>query len=1033
MCDRMLANGEVGAALAHLDTLPIPDQADVPFLRIQMLHAAGLPIPALEAIKALVLPEDPDPEALVRLAHVCADAGADMDALAYLKAIAQESLAESSLLLASRIAERIGAFEIERDFESRIVAEYPSSPLVQRLCWRRAMVRGEFLTAAVTLPSDATHLREALFSLQYMLVDNDPPDFNAVRTVCEQHAGTPIPTIVVRFLLGKSHVEQALSVAIGLVEAPGDQEALALLAVFDALLLRRGSIDFTKHAQDVEKLVKGIISYLATRPERGILRHRLVKLLSVNRSGDLGLPIILTVALNLAKGSLALGPDILPDGASAQELETSGFLEAATRWLGARAPCVPGRTVLPRDLIPIEPDAVLGAIATIMSHSHLPLDSADDIELWKHWLLLGTAVAPLASKPDCVVSLFRTAATRLAIAHHPQQARDLCEEILIQSKNSPTQAQSAWFAMADIYSRLNDRYTCLVAFACAVAGRRGQEPMTGWNEINVWVRLLRDCKLYDYAIDALDSADDALRATGAYDRMRHHQDHLRLTIEHAKILSSPASNGSALPALVERACKSAFEALKRGEEATQSVVLLSQLIHLCETFSVTLPASARATLEELTGEHLSSKLFVQTLTDSDDPVAALWGLYCMDNEARYATDAASDAQHLIVPARDLLTRHLKKIDAQALILPFDLLADSGIAMPGWTERPRPPRRFTSNQEMLEVIAHLRARNVALVMAAFNNRGELLSLRCHDGGVAVVDEVGFNHASFQAWSKSYPFDYCNEPTATQAIFRKHELMIDTLEGCEWAPFPQHAVLMVFDTDLQSLPCNLIRTGFQFLGQTRAVGAAPSLAWLAESFRRPASSSRRLHAWISAAGDQGKTLNVLIANLKNTFAEQDVQLDTGDQPPASLAGADLVFVAAHGQVSPDGRYFHTLNDEGTLKIPAESLALALRNARVVVLFVCSGGRSDKVPSANTTSGLAKQLLDAGCATVIASPWPMEAMVAVEWAPTFLKHWKSGENVIEACFHANERISRDDPSRSLAMNLYGDPCQFCATSPT
>jgi hypothetical protein len=64
--------------------------------------------------------------------------------------------------------------------------------------------------------------------------------------------------------------------------------------------------------------------------------------------------------------------------------------------------------------------------------------------------------------------------------------------------------------------------------------------------------------------------------------------------------------------------------------------------------------------------------------------------------------------------------------------------------------------------------------------------------------------------------------------------------------------------------------------------------------------------------------------------------------------------MAVIAAHGSVHPEGRYFQLVSDEGVLKVSADDLADALRNVDVVVLFVCSCGRTDKYPAANTTIG-------------------------------------------------------------------------------
>ena len=81
----------------------------------------------------------------------------------------------------------------------------------------------------------------------------------------------------------------------------------------------------------------------------------------------------------------------------------------------------------------------------------------------------------------------------------------------------------------------------------------------------------------------------------------------------------------------------------------------------------------------------------------------------------------------------------------------------------------------------------------------------------------------------------------------------------------------------------------------------------------------------------------------------------------------------------------------------------------------------------PVANTTVGLAKELLNHGCSTVIASPWPLDSRVPSHWLPQFLDSWTAGHLVIDANFEANKAVERamgDSPARCLAMTVFGDP---------
>ncbi|MEE4912256.1 CHAT domain-containing tetratricopeptide repeat protein [Pseudomonas viridiflava] len=1024
LCDQMLANGEVGAALAHLRGLELGGEADTRVVAIQMLHRAGLPEQAYREVKRLILPADPEPEALLRLAHVCADAGADADSKSFLNRVVDDAFSLDSLYIASRVAERIGDANLQGHFETRMINEHPSYSGVRNLVLQRALGDERFAEAAIVLHPDLMSSREHLYHLQ-LLADSDSLDTEAMVTLAERSSGNLVPLAILRYLLARHEVVAAINVAILLVGLEKDEEVRELLAVLDAFLVRRGSIDFLLIESKVVDIIKEIVGYLAIRPERGYVRQRLIELLSVERSADIGVPLILKVVSDLIdEGGLILGPDMYPASSSEEALIKSKIPEICMQWFVDRQPCIPGKTKLPRELISINPDVCMATICTMMSSVAIAVESRKDVDALKNWLLLGCGVAPHTSAPDFTTVLFRVAMMRLGNAGYAQQARDLCEEQLSQCGDSRSRAQAAWFSMADLYSRLQDRRTSLVAFACAIAGPNiGQTPFTSFNEINLWVRLLRESGLFDYALDALEISDKALQACGTYEKHRHQQLHVRLTIELERVVRDLPARADEIPNLLLRTAEAGQEALGSGEDGVQTMALLDQLIRLSKRFNVEIPDSAAQTMKVLAGNTFLSKPFVQTLMDSEDPIGALWTHYTSVEPAKFANDAAYDSMPLTDAARVVLTLKRNSVKPDELLLPFELLADSGVAAPGWTRHPRPPYTFGSPSKILEVAEHLREHGIALVLAAFDNLGQLVSLRYEEGQFTLVEEQEFIYDSFKRWSRLYPYDYCRD-VGTQSWEKEHAMQ-QSLAECKWQTLPSSATLVVMESELRSMPSNLLWTDNGFFGASQPVGAAPSMAWLAESFNRRPASVPRLRAWISNAGEQTQTLNVLLGYLQGEFEEYGVVLDTSNQPPATLASSDLVFIAAHGQVSPEGNYFHTLNDEGSLKVPADVVATAVRDSRVAVLFVCSGGRSDKVPDANTTSGLAKQLLSNGCSTVIASPWPVEAMVAASWAPKFLKHWKSGKTAIQACHDANKEIS-GDPSRALAMNLYGDPCQ-------
>ncbi len=1004
----------------------MPGEDDRKFLRIQMLHAADLPVQAYEELRTLPRSTDPNPEALLRLALVCADAGADIDAENFLRDILDKPLLRSSIEKAVETALQIGSNDLARQFESRVLEEDPATDQARKIRWNRALKQGDFIGATGNISAQDHRLREPLYALQMALVDSDPPDYTKVISACHDcPRGTAVPAAVVKHILRHGEASEAIRIVKTFASDPSGPEVGALLDVLDWLLLHRAKDSWATIANDAETLILGVIDYLSTRPVRAGVRSRLMKLLSVERSGDYGLPLIVSTVFRLSHIEIAMDGPSDAEFIRLDRLEQNGFLHDAFAWLSSRSPCVPGRVILPANILRDPPDAVVATVSNLISSWDDPLASEEDIEHFMHWVLLGTSVAQHAARPNQDISLIRVAATQLANAGQAQLARNLCEQIMFSSENSKDRAQAAWFAMSDIYARTSDLLTSCVAFACALRSCSEGQVATGWNELNSWVRLLRSARLFDWAREALQRSNVALQSIGQYAPVSHQQDFLALTIDMQEVLMDPRGYKDRIPPLVFRACDNAREVVERKESPTQILIVLSQLINICTTVGVEVPSGAVEVQKVLRGQSAQGNPLAAAISIDDPTSDLMFNLYRSMGDARYSDDAAHDSSKIATLARNYLTLNAVKVAPEELLVAFEMCADGGVAAPGWNANPRPPARFQAPEAFLVVAEHLRQQGIALVMGTLNNRGELLTLRVSDGAAHFVEEAGFSYSWFQDWAKTYPYAYGNEKEGVQSFYSDRELMLQTLDGCNLAAFPDSATLVVMDTELRSIPPNIFLANGELAGLRYPIGAAPSLTWLAEACRREQSGDGRLCAWISNGGG-GESLNMLVENLAPTFAQHGFHFDTCSEVPIGIGGADLAIVAAHGNVSPEGQYFHALNDEGTLKIPAEALANALRNVRVVVLFVCNGGRSDRVPGANTTSGLAKQLLNAGCSTVIASPWPIQAVTALAWIPEFLGQWQEGSNAMQACFRANQAIAGDSPSRNLAMNLFGDPCQ-------
>jgi hypothetical protein len=396
----------------------------------------------------------------------------------------------------------------------------------------------------------------------------------------------------------------------------------------------------------------------------------------------------------------------------------------------------------------------------------------------------------------------------------------------------------------------------------------------------------------------------------------------------------------------------------------------------------------------------------------------------MRDEPRYSDDVGYDLHHVAMIAGRALGSDEFIKNATETSFALELLADRGVAVPGWDEAAVPPPLPGRIEEPAEIACSISLGGLSVVQIGFDASGHLVRAAAVNGQlqppVREADDV-FNRERFARWASDYPYAYgIDESTAN--------LFYTTTADLRLSGLPEGPVIVVADANVQPFPPNIFYIDDEFAGRTRPIASAPSLGWLRAAQSIGLIGDGRHCAWISTAASQAEsqTLSMIAQRLEPSFDAYGFVVDNSAQLPAAFAGATMAVIAAHGSIHPEGRYFQLVSDEGVLKISAADLAGALRNVDVVILFVCSGGRTDKHPAANTTIGLAKQILDRGCQAVIASPWPLDARVPSHWLPAFLDQWQNGRSLVEANFEANRVVDRNfaqDPARGLAMMVFGN----------
>jgi len=488
-------------------------------------------------------------------------------------------------------------------------------------------------------------------------------------------------------------------------------------------------------------------------------------------------------------------------------------------------------------------------------------------------------------------------------------------------------------------------------------------------------------------------------------------------IELSLDVAQASGRGEAeLIGLLERTRQHCAEVMAGRDELFSAASHFLQIAGMVERAGGKLPpesAALRAALEERpVGTHLRA---VSTAFPTPQEVVDLYnGL----ENARYSDDVAGDQRAVVVAAHRLLLPRQPEVPPADAAVAVELLSDRALEK-------------SAAQKLVvdwpaSFVSQLSAEGLSVVMLATDSAGELVSVISESGKLSL-ERAERRETSFasrlKTWSANYPYEY--------GLISREAGNIDFYLSMEklGLGLPNAArLLVVAQPALQQIPFNLALVEREFAGASIAIGASPSLTWFEEVRKRPRAGTSKRVAWISCAPEVEayRTLEMLYARLSPVFEQHGFETDTSGGIPANIRGADLAVVTAHGQLTSDKRFIHRIADEQEFVESPLTLARSLAGIELVILFVCSGGRVDSHPFANTTVSLPKMLLDRGCRVVVASPWPLDSVVPGNWLECFLEAWDAGDTVLDANFKANryvsERLGPEAPL-CLAMSVYGD----------
>jgi hypothetical protein len=807
-------------------------------------------------------------------------------------------------------------------------------------------------------------------------------------------------------------LEAALTYAVMAAEeaAYGERACWVLLDVLRKMFLQEVR---PKDGMDIYKVPLLFISqHLADRPEEGRMRAELAQVLGVESTGSIGLEVLASFALDVV-GSGATKALRSPVSERSTDERLKDFFSRALSWMSEQPVVELGVTRLPAELVIDDPNLLIAGIEACLRISARMDEASHDLDMLEKLAYLMCLLQPYAPGNNTDLSMLRLLAAKFWYHGRAQRARDVAEQLLKLAGGDPQRRRIAWGSYADVLHRTGSLVDALIGLVCAAKTGAQLAAANLYQEAYVLLRCARDLHFYDVARSVLRTCKRLCEIEEIGDIGRQRLEGIELTLD---VVQAPEWGSEELLAFLERTRRHCAEVMAGRDELASAAVQFLQAAGLIERVGLSLPVAAAELRSTLEARNVGARWrAVSAAFPSAEEVVEL---HNRQEAARYSENTAADQRAVVLAAHRLLLHREPDMSPVHAALAVELLSDRSLEKTS---------TFSLSVDWpATFISALSSDGLSVLMLAIDCNDELVGASSEGGGLALV-RPPIGEATFSkrlgAWSSDYPYDYglINRDDGNLQIYQS----MGQLE----LPIPvAERLLIVAQPAVQQIPFNVALVDGEFAGTSTAIGTVPSLTWFRDVRTRPRLEGARRLAWISCAPASAAlgTLEVLYARLAPTFEKHGFETDTSGTIPDDLVGASMAIVTAHGQLTSDRRYIHRIADEQELTESPLVLARALARVELVILFVCSGGRVDRHPFANTTIGLPKMLLDRGCRAVVASPWPLAAVVPGNWLERFLEAWEVGDTVLDANFKANRYVSErlgPEANLCLAMMVYGD----------
>lgn len=650
-----------------------------------------------------------------------------------------------------------------------------------------------------------------------------------------------------------------------------------------------------------------------------------------------------------------------------------------------------------------------------------------ELESLNFAFLLIHNLARFSSFKNSDLHFLRVVLSVMTLKHNSQKIRDYLQYLLFIPKTLERK-KIGLLGYADVSHRMNDTDEALTCLALSMED--GEISVNSYYLTGILTaRILRDLGFIDKALKVLETVERNIDEFNReiLDSTMNEIKSIRLAIKFKICLRQVDTNITKLTSLFPELIEFYEKEFQLNHDIKPSLTLAIQAYKILQSKGVDTQEYDNF-FRKLDSNNSKLPDFLSTLLHND--FKFIFNFY-LKQESQYSENSSEDYTKLKTLAHMYLNNISNK-DNYKIIFCLEILAEHAIKDRYSHKIDSPIKPFATIDNYIASINNL-IKDTDIIYLGLNQMNQLIVAKVSDNGIKVEQSDTFDIDAFNEWNKLFPkkyglYDADKEPNIFYESIEKLGLNIETTRS----------TIFIFDTQLHSLTPNLFLEDDNFVGAENSIATVPSLTWLnyiVNSDEIQEKSS--LKAWISDAensiisdnNEPPKTLKMIIDryHTNNIFENYNIHLDTSHYLPTELENSKLIMITAHGGTTEKSNYFSSVSDEGKFKVHYQEFAQKLRNCDVVILFVCNAGRFNNHPYLSTTISLQKELLKNGCETIIASPWPLDAMMTPNWFEYFLQRWVDDAlTVAEAVFQTNMHFyTRNyEAEKYLALSVFGNP---------